>query len=78
MPPVKLFRKGELQTDIVKILLRNSRMPHWNEGDFNGVIAACNMAERRCIEIAERFGDDIFYSTLDEAFSIELRVPWHS
>lgn len=66
VPPVKLFRKGELQKDIVSIVLRNSRMPHWNEGDFNGVIAACNMAERRCIEIAERFGDDVFYSALDE------------
>jgi N-methylhydantoinase B len=74
VPPVKLFRKGELQTDIVKILLRNSRMPHWNEGDFNGVIAACNMAERRCIEIAERFGDDIFYSTLDDLLDRNKRA----
>ena len=66
VPPVKIFRKGELQEDIISIVLRNSRMPHWNKGDFNGVIAACNMAERRCIEIAERFGDDVFYSAMDE------------
>ena len=74
VPPVKLFRKGELQKDIVSIVLRNSRMPHWNEGDFNGVIAACNMAERRCIEIAERFGDDIFYSALDELLERNRRA----
>lgn len=74
VPPVKLFRKGELQTDIVKILLRNSRMPHWNEGDFNGVVAACNMAERRCIEIAERFGDDVFYSAMDELLARNCRA----
>ena len=48
-------------------------MPHWNEGDFKGVIAACNIAERRCIEMAERFGDDIFYSALDE-LQTELRA----
>jgi N-methylhydantoinase B len=64
VPPVKIYRKGELQEDILAIVLRNSRMPHWNKGDFNGVIAACNMAERRCIEIAERFGDDVFYSAM--------------
>ena len=74
VPPVKLFRKGELQQDIVNIVLRNSRMPHWNEGDFNGVIAACNMAERRCIEIAERFGDDIFYSAMDELLERNCRA----
>ncbi len=74
VPPVKLFRKGERQQDIINIVLRNSRMPHWNEGDFNGVIAACNMAERRCIEIAERFGDDVFYSALDELLDRNCRA----
>ena len=74
VPPVKIFRKGELQQDIVNIVLRNSRMPHWNRGDFNGVIAACNMAERRCIEIAERFGDDIFYSAMDELLARNCRA----
>lgn len=74
VPPVKLFRKGEVQQDIINIVLRNSRMPHWNEGDFNGVIAACNMAERRCIEIAERFGDDVFYSAMDELLERNRRA----
>jgi len=74
VPPVKVFRKGERQEDIFKIILRNSRMPHWNSGDFNGVIAACNMAERRCIEMAERFGDDIFYSALDELLERNCRA----
>ena len=74
VPPVKIFRKGELQEDILSIILRNSRMPHWNKGDFNGVIAACNMAERRCIEIAERFGDDVFYSAMEELLDRNCRA----
>ena len=74
VPPVKIYRKGELQQDIVDIVLRNSRMPHWNKGDFNCVIAACNMAERRCIEIAERFGDDVFYSAMDELLERNRRA----
>jgi N-methylhydantoinase B len=74
VPPVKIYRKGELQEDILAIVLRNSRMPHWNKGDFNGVIAACNMAERRCIEIAERFGDDVFFSAMDELLQRNCRA----
>ena len=38
------------------------------------MIAACNMAERRCIEIAERFGDDVFYSTLSELLDRNCRA----
>lgn len=74
VPPVKIFRKGELQEDIINIILRNSRMPHWNRGDFNGVIAACNMAERRCIEMAERFGDDVLFSAMDELLQRNCRA----
>jgi N-methylhydantoinase B len=32
------------------------------------------MAERRCIEIAERFGDDIFYSAMDELLERNCRA----
>ena len=77
VPPVKILRKGELQEDILAILLRNSRMPHWNKGDFNGVMAACNMAERRCIEIAERFGDDVFYSAMADLLDRNRRAMHH-
>lgn len=74
VPPVKIYRRGELQEDILAIVLRNSRMPHWNKGDFNGVMAACNMAERRCIEIAERFGDDVFYSAMQDLLDRNQRA----
>ncbi len=74
VPPVKIYRKGELSEDILAIVLRNSRMPHWNKGDFNGVMAACNMAERRCIEIAERFGDDVFYSAMEDLLERNRRA----
>jgi N-methylhydantoinase B len=74
VPPVKIYRKGELQEDILAIVLRNSRMPHWNKGDFNGVMAACNMAERRCIEIAGRFGDDVFYSAMQDLLDRNQRA----
>jgi N-methylhydantoinase B len=74
VPPVKIIRRGELQEDILAIVLRNSRMPHWNKGDFNGVMAACNMAERRCIEIAERFGDDVFYSAMQDLLDRNQRA----
>jgi len=66
VPPIKIYRGGELQEDVLKVILHNCRLPHWNLSDFNAIVAACRTAEKRCIEIAGRFGDDIYYSALEE------------
>ncbi len=66
IPLLKIYRKGALQDDVLKLILHNCRLPHWNLSDFNAIVAACRMAEKRCIEIAARFGDDIYYSALEE------------
>ncbi|MCY4364194.1 MAG: hydantoinase B/oxoprolinase family protein [Gammaproteobacteria bacterium] len=65
IPPTKLYRKGELQSDILELILHNVRTPQWNRFDLNALVAACNTAARRCVELAERFGDDVFYSTME-------------
>jgi len=65
IPPLKLYKKGELQSDILELILHNVRTPQWNRFDLNALVAACNTAAKRCVEMAERFGDDVFYSTMN-------------
>jgi N-methylhydantoinase B len=65
IPPTKLYRKGELQEDILELILHNVRTSEWNRFDLNALVAACRTAARRCVEIAERFGDDTFYTTME-------------
>lgn len=65
IPPTKLYKKGKLQSDLLELILHNVRTPQWNRFDLNALVAACNTAAKRCVEMAERFGDDIFYSTMD-------------
>ncbi len=65
IPPTKLYKKGELQSDLLELILHNVRTSNWNRFDLNALVAACNTAARRCVEMAERFGDDIFYSTME-------------
>ncbi len=77
LPPTKIYKKGELQEEILNILLRNSRTPEWNKSDVMGVIAACNVADRRCVELAERFGDDVFYSAMEELLDRNKRAMGH-
>ena len=64
IPPTKLYKKGELQEDVLELILHNVRTPQWNRFDLNALVAACKTASKRCTEIAERFGEDVFHSTM--------------
>jgi N-methylhydantoinase B len=77
IPPVKLYRKGELQGDIIKICAHQSRMPDWFRADLHAVVASCRVAERRLIELSERFGDDVLASAMDELLARNHRAMSH-
>lgn len=66
VPPVKIYRRGTLNQDVLDIMLHNCRLPHWNRSDFNAIIAALRTAAARCIEVSERFGDDVFQSAMSQ------------
>ena len=69
IPPVKLFRKGELQQDIVDILQSNSRLPGSVYGDLNGQINALDLGMRRMADLLDEYSDAV----VDEAL-LELRT----
>ncbi len=56
IPPVKIFRRGELNTDVMALLLANVRTPAEREGDLAAQIAACRTGERRLTEIVAKYG----------------------
>ncbi|OFV93913.1 MAG: 5-oxoprolinase [Acidobacteria bacterium RIFCSPLOWO2_12_FULL_54_10] len=56
IPPVKLFRKGEMVRDVVELLLANVRTPREREGDLKAQIASCRLGEQRLIEMATKYG----------------------
>ncbi len=65
IPPVKIVAKGVLQKDLLRLAVRNSRTPDLNEADFFAIMSACRTGAARCIEMAERFGADVFTSATD-------------
>lgn len=74
IPPVKIYRKGELNTELLNLLLRNVRLPHWNKSDFNAIIAALRLAERRIRENCDRFGVDVLISAMSEMLDRNRRA----
>lgn len=59
IPPVRLYRAGELQADILQMVLANVRTPEERRGDLNAQLAALRIGARRMGELAERFGADL-------------------
>lgn len=59
IPPVRLYRAGVLQGDIMAMVLANVRTPAERRGDLNAQLAALRIGERRMAELAQRFGADL-------------------
>jgi len=74
IPPIKIYRNGELNTEMHALLLRNSRMPHWNRADFDAIVAALRLAERRVHEIIARFGADEYIAAMHEMLDRNRRA----
>ncbi len=56
LPLVKLARGGELQQDIIDILMRNTRLPQSAMGDLNGQLGALDLGAKRLDALLNEYG----------------------
>ena len=57
IPPVHIFRHGELNRDVLSMILANVRTPAEREGDLAAQIAACRTGQKRLLEVAAKYGE---------------------
>jgi N-methylhydantoinase B len=60
LPPVKLYERGKLNRAVLDIMLNNVRQPEMNRADLMAIVASCRTAEKRVLELCERFGKDTY------------------
>ena len=58
LPWLRLYAAGEPVEDVFKIIEANVRIPRMTLGDLGAQVAACSVAERGLLELAERHGRD--------------------
>lgn len=56
IPPIKLIRGGELDTDLWEFILANVRTPGERRGDMEAQVAANRVGERRLQEMMGKYG----------------------
>jgi N-methylhydantoinase B len=69
LPFVKAYRRGVADRDIVAILRANSRLPDMVEGDLVAQAACLEVAERRFLDLCERYGVDTVTDAMREVHS---------
>ncbi len=58
LPPVKLFKRGQIDEEILSIILSNIRIADQRIGDIRAQAAALETGERRLTELLDRYGAD--------------------
>lgn len=65
IPPIKLYRKGELQADIQSLFLLNCQVPDERISDLRAQMSANKMGVERVQALCEKYGTDLVLSAGD-------------
>lgn len=59
IPPVRLYRRGELQSDILDMILLNCQVPRERLNDLRAQMAANSLGVRRFSDLCARYGAEL-------------------
>ncbi|MEE2713409.1 MAG: hydantoinase B/oxoprolinase family protein [Planctomycetota bacterium] len=74
IPPVRLVREGEMDEDILAMVLANTRTPDERRGDLLAQAAAVELGRRRVLELFEQHGARRLQAAVDGLRSHAARV----
>ena len=69
IPVTKIASKGVWNNDLMEVIYRNVRLPEWNRSDVRALVAACEIAGKRMLELYSRFGESLYFAAIDELLS---------
>lgn len=65
IPPVRLYRRGELNDDIMRLLTANVRVPRERKADLEAQVAGNRRAVQRLSELALKYGPEELLAQMD-------------
>ena len=66
LPPVKLYKQGQLDQEILSIILSNIRISEQRIGDIKAQAAALSVGEKRLTALLDRYGQDVIEAGIAE------------
>jgi N-methylhydantoinase B len=74
IPPLKLYKGGKLQPEILEIIKWNSRAPEQVWGDIQAQIAGCHFGEKQVAELLEKYGVETIEACVREMYDHSERI----
>jgi N-methylhydantoinase B len=65
VPPVRLYDGGRPNEDLIRVMVRNSRLPDSLRGDLDSEVAACRMGAERLAGLFRRYGRPLVEACFD-------------
>jgi N-methylhydantoinase B len=59
IPPIRIARAGQLDREVLDLILLNVRTPKEREGDLLSQIGACKLGEQRVQQLAEKYSPEV-------------------
>jgi N-methylhydantoinase B len=73
LPPKRLFTAGEVNRDLLDVIMANCRIPEQNWGDLQALVAGLVTGERRLHALIQRFGLDTVEKGMDDLIDYTAR-----
>jgi N-methylhydantoinase B len=74
IPPVRFYKRGNLQSEIWDIIKWNSRAPELVWGDMQAQIAGCLFAEKQVMELLNKYGINTVHAVIQEMYEYSERI----
>ena len=74
IPPVRIVRAGEVDREMLDLILLNVRTPREREGDLDAQIGACRVGEQRILEVARKYGEAKLIPLIDALLDYSERL----
>lgn len=74
IPPVRIVRGGQIDREMLDLILLNVRTPQEREGDLAAQIGACRVGEQRILEMVKKYGEDRMRALTGELLDYSERL----
>jgi N-methylhydantoinase B len=74
IPPIRIVRYGQLDRELLDLILLNVRTPKEREGDLESQIGACRVGEQRVLQLAEKYGEPAMLALIDQLLDYSERL----
>jgi N-methylhydantoinase B len=74
IPPVRIVRGGQIDREMLNLILLNVRTPNEREGDLESQMGACRVGQQRLLQLVEKYGAAHLQSLVEELLDYSERL----